>query len=281
MTHINSFVIVICLTAIPANAQEKKPTGIQSKLEALGHKVTLRDFGGFTQHNFKVNNVNCMIVSPEDSVKNSPWIWRARFWGHQPQFDRAMLEQGWHVCYCDVGGLFGADSAVERWNKFYTLSQKLGLHSKPFLEGMSRGGLIIMRWASSNPDQVAGIYADNAVFDMRSWPGGKGTGKGGGGAWQQCLKAYGLDEEQAEDFKDGPLDRLEPLAKGKVPIFVLINEADNVVPPAENGDLLVRRYKKLGGPIEEMRRPDLGHHPHSLKDPTPLVEFALKSINKK
>ena len=30
-----------------------------------------------------------------------PWVWRARFFGHEPQFDIAMLK-GYHVVYCDV-----------------------------------------------------------------------------------------------------------------------------------------------------------------------------------
>ncbi len=252
---------------------------VPAALEAASLKAKQSQFQGFPQYDFSLDGVACKIVTPKQPAEGHPWVWRSRFWGHQPQFDRRMLELGWYVCYCDVGNLFGADAAIERWDRFYDLTQRLGLHSKPFLEGMSRGGLIIMRWASEHPDRVAGIYADNAVMDMRSWPGGKGTGKGSERDWQRCLEAYGLSEAEAAEFADGPLDRLAPLAAANVPIIALINLADDVVPPAENGDLLVARYQKLGGPITAIRRPGLGHHPHSLKDPTPLVEFALATRN--
>ena len=37
-----------------------------------------------------------------------------------------------------------------------------------------------------------------------------------------------------------------------------------------------KRYKQLGGKIDVIVKPGVGHHPHSLKDPTPIVEFVLK-----
>ena len=52
--------------------------------------------------------------------------------------------------------------------------------------------------------------------------------------------------------------------------------ADEVVPVAENTAIIEKRYKALGGPIITIIKPRCGHHPHSLKDPTPIVEFILK-----
>ncbi|WDQ14561.1 alpha/beta hydrolase family protein [Rhodopirellula sp. P2] len=244
----------------------------------LGTKPSTVDFHGFVQHEFEIDGVACKLVRPATPAPTAPWIWRARFWGHEPQLDLALLNQGWHVCYCDIADLFGNETAVQRWDQFYDLSQQIGLHSKPLLEGMSRGGLIVMRWASANPDQVSGIYVDNAVMDIRSWPGGQGVGIGAPRAWKTCLDAYQMTEEQTETIADGPLQRLEGLVQASVPLFVMVNEADNVVPPSENSDVLVQRYRELGGPIQELRRPGLGHHPHSLKDPAPLVEFAERAV---
>lgn len=252
-------------------------------IETTDVPVREASFHGFRMLLLTADSAECKIVLPKKPAEGNPWVWRARFWGHQPQFDLEMLRRGWHVVYCDVAGLFGSDQAVERWDRFYRQTQKWGLHEKPFLEGMSRGGLIVMRWASANAGTVAGIYVDNAVMDFRSWPAAKfpdadGLGKGAAGAWRQCLKAYGLREDEALSYRDGPLARLKPLADRRVPIFVLINEADDVVPPAENGDRLVKHYRELDGTIIERRRPGLGHHPHGLQDPTPIVQFALESL---
>ena len=57
---------------------------------------------------------------------------RARFWGHQPQTDIALLEQGFHIAYCDVADMYGADKAVKRWNKLYAKMVKEGFHKKLF-----------------------------------------------------------------------------------------------------------------------------------------------------
>jgi len=236
---------------------------------------------GYELHDFQLHGVKCKVVEPANVACGKPWVWRARFWGHEPQTDKALLELGWHVVYCDVGNLFGNDKAVERWNMFY--DYLVGEHKfskKTVLEGMSRGGLIIYNWASANPEAVHCIYADAPVCDIRSWPGGKGKGKGSAGAWKTCMKAHGLTEETANDFKGNPIDYLEPLANAGVPLFHVVGQADVVVPVEENTDILEKRYKALGGKIEVIRKEGVGHHPHSLKDPKPIVDFILKHSEK-
>jgi hypothetical protein len=42
---------------------------------------------------------------------------------------------------------------------------------------------------------------------------------------------------------------------------------------AENTLLVRQRYEKLGGEIKVITKPGVGHHPHSLNDPAPIVEF--------
>ena len=46
---------------------------------------------------------------PKTAVEGRPWIWRARFFGHEPQADLALLEKGFHLTYCDVANLFGGN----------------------------------------------------------------------------------------------------------------------------------------------------------------------------
>jgi len=238
-------------------------------------------FHGFTCIEFEFNGVPCRIACPPRTAAERPWVWRARFWGHQPQFDLAMLERGFHVVYCDVSNLFGAPAAVERWNRFYTFLREQGFHSKPFLEGMSRGGLIIHNWAAATPEKVSGIYADNAVLDIKSWPAGFGAGAGNRTCWLDCMKAYGFANEiEAKAWNGNPLDHLESLARARIPILYLMGMADRVVPPSENGEIAVRRYEALGGPVEVIRKPGKGHHPHSLRDPGRIVDFALKATGR-
>ncbi len=241
-------------------------------------KTKPSEWQGFKRLDFALpaDGAKCIVVAPKEAAEGKPWIWRARFFGHQPALDVGLLERGWHVCYCDVGGLFGAPKAVARWDKFHAFATgELGLSGKPVLEGMSRGGLIIFNWASANPDKVRAIYGDNPVCNFLSWPGGM-NGKRSAGDWKKCLVAYGIDEASAPDALQ-PRDHstLKPIADKKTPVFLVLGEADKVVPVAENADPLATTYEKLGGPVKVWRKPGLGHHPHGLNPVEPLLEAIL------
>ena len=211
-----------------------------------------------------------------------PWIWRARFWGHEPQTDIALLERGFHLVYCDVAEFNGSNEAVDRWNKFYAFMRKGGLTSKVVLEGMSRGGLIIYRWAAVNPEKVACVYADAPVLDIKSWPGGKGKGPGSVTDWNLVKKAYGFTTDQeAIDYKENPLDLASKIARGGYPMLHVVGDADEVVPVAENTALFEKAVLENKGEIEVIHKPGVNHHPHSLENPTPIVDFILSAVNRK
>lgn len=236
------------------------------------------EFHSFARYDFERDGRRCIVVAPKKAADGKPWIWRARFFGHEPQTDIALLERGYHVAYAEVGGLFGAPEAVKIWDEFYEfLTTEYGFHKRPALEGMSRGGLIIYNWAKKNPDKVSCIYGDAPVCDINSWPGGKGAGKGSPKTWEQCLKVYGLTEAEALTAKVNPVDGLAPLAAARIPLLNVVGDADDVVPVKENTAILEARYKKLGGPIEVIHKPGVGHHPHSLKDPKLIVDFVLNN----
>ena len=220
-----------------------------------------------------------LLVRPAAAAPGKPWIWRTEFFGHEPQADIALLEKGFHVAYLDLRNLYGAPVALEAMDRFHAhLTETHGLSEKVVLEGFSRGGLYAFNWGARRPELTAGIYADAPVCDFKSWPGGKGKGPGSVEDWRRLLEAYGFKSEDAAlAWKLNPVDNLEPLAKGKVPVFAVIGAADEVVPVEENIDLLERRFKELGGSIEVIRKAGGKHHPHSLPNPAPIVEFALKA----
>ena len=181
----------------------------------------------FDRYDFTYDSRSCIVVTPKETAPHRPWIWRARFFGHQPQADIALLSKGFHLVYMDVADLFGSPKAVAHWNAFYKhLTEKHNFSTRPALEGMSRGGLIVFNWAAANPRKVACIYADNPVCDFKSWPAGKGTGKHHQPSWQTCLKAYGLTEEQALLYNHNPIDNLKPLALAMVPLLHVCGTAD-------------------------------------------------------
>ncbi|MCG6185932.1 alpha/beta hydrolase family protein [Maribellus maritimus] len=240
-------------------------------------------FEGWECKEFSFQGHDAKIVFPKKSNDGKYWVWRARFWGHEPQLDKALLEVGFHVVYVDVAGFFGNNEAVALWNDFYKfLRKEYDLNRKVVLEGMSRGGLIVYNWASQNTKKVACIYADAPVCDIKSWPGGLYRGIGSESDWEACLRVYNLDEKSVFDFEGIPINNAVKIAKANIPAIHVCGLADKVVPYAENTEKLAKNFKDAGGKIELILKEGVGHHPHSLEDPRPLVDFVLKNtINKK
>ncbi len=241
------------------------------------------NFHGYKGYEYDNNGVKYYIVKPHHTAKGNPWIWRARFWGHEPQVDIDLLEQGFHLTYCDVAELFGSPKAVERWDEFYALAVKAGLNQKAVLEGMSRGGLIIYNWAAKNPKKVACIYGDAPVMDIKSWPLN----------WGDCLdenkRSMGLlleaydfaNAEEAMAWNKNPLNHARKLAKAKIPMIHVVGDIDEGVPVAENTAIFEREVAKYGHSVHVIHKPNVGHHPHSLNNPEKIVSFILKATGYK
>ncbi len=240
----------------------------------------LGNYRGYERHDFVVDGCQTIVVVPKQVAEGKPWVWRAEFFDAFPQIDLALLAKGFHLVYIGVGNTFGCPDALKHWAVLYgELTAKHGFSPKPVLEGLSRGGLYCFNWAANNTDKVGCILADNAVLDFKSWPGGKGRGKGSPGDWKKLLNDYHFaSEAEALAYKKNPIDNLEPLAKARVPIFLLCGDADDVVPFEENGAIVHERYRKLGGPVALHIKKGMGHHPHGLDDPAPAVEFILKHL---
>lgn len=229
---------------------------------------------GYQRLDFAIDGRECLLVTPKTPAKGNPWIWRMEFFGHEPQADVELLAKGYHVAYMNVQNMYGSPMALDHMDQFYAhLVKKRRLATKAVLEGFSRGGLFAFNWAARHPDRVACIYADAPVCDFKSWPGGKGHGAGSPEDWERCKQVYGLTEAQALAYQLNPIDNLKPLAAAKIPILSICGDADTVVPLAENTAIVEHRYRQLGGEIKVILKPGGNHHPHSLKDPAPIVNF--------
>jgi len=244
-------------------------------------KATLKQssFYGYECDDFTFNGRPCKIARPKLAAKGHPWIWRARFWGHEPQTDIALLQQGFHVVYCDVVELLGNKQCVLFWNSYYDLLHKAGLSKKALMEGMSRGGIYVFNWAAANPDKVAGVYVDNPLLNIPSWAAkfiNKPETKDG--MFLAFKKDYNLaTDDDVLNFKGSPVDKVKQIVKGKYPILILCADADEEVSPQDNTLLFEQKIKELNGNITVIHKSGFKHHPHSLPNPEPIVDFLLKA----
>jgi lysophospholipase L1-like esterase/pimeloyl-ACP methyl ester carboxylesterase len=259
-----------------------KTDGSFDIFKKIKEPVTISSFYGYDCAEFTFHGRKARIVKPRRTAEGKPWIWRARFWGVEPQTEIALLDRGFHVVYCDVAELFGNAEAIDIWNKFYSLLQKAGLGKKACLEGFSRGGIYVYNWAAQNPDKVACIYADAPVLDVKSWPGGKGSSKGSAADWDKFKKDYGYTTDSAAvNFKGNPIDKVDQIVQGGFPMLHVVGDADDVVPVNENTAIFEQKVLALGGKMQVIHKPGVNHHPHSLANPTPIVDFILKATHKK
>jgi len=239
---------------------------------------TIDTWQGYKRHLVTINGCKAWIVEPKEARPGNPWSWCLEF--PNAFTDRIgvprLLEKGFHYLHIQVGNTFGCPAALEHFDALYAAVTAKGLARKGILIGISRGGLYAYNWARLNPDKVACIYGDAPVCDFKSWPAGKGIGKGSQSDWEELLQCYGFkDEAEALAWPHNPIDSLEPLAKAGIPLVHVVGDADDIVPVVENTTILEQRYQSLGGNITVFHRPEAGHHPHGLDDPTSLVELLV------
>ena len=179
----------------------------------------------------------CVVIAPKQAATGNPWSWRGCYFDHQPQTEIELLRRGFHVAYISANATLKPGREWDAWYAF--LTEKHGLSAKPAFIGMSRGGEYAYTWATAHPDKVACIYADN--------PGGN-----------------------REVFA-----RLGDLAAHDVPLLHVCGSIDPLLGRFSN--VIEAIYRELGGRISVMIKDGAGHHPHSLRDPTPLADFIAQS----
>jgi pimeloyl-ACP methyl ester carboxylesterase len=260
--------------ALRAYQQADGKAELQSALRFEGETVDF--WHGFQRHRFQFDGMEAWVVEPKKARGDGAFSWCMMFPDAFTERCAApmLLDHGFHHVYLAVGNTFGSPAAIKKLRAFHQELENRGLSSKSVLIGISRGGLYAHRYAVEYPDHVSVIYGDAPVLDFKSWPGGFGKGKGSPGDWQEVLKLYGFaTDAEAKAYVGNPIDTLEVLAKKRIPLIYVAGDADEVVPIEENAAIVEERYRKLGGTVELIRKAGVGHHPHGLDDPAPVVAF--------
>jgi pimeloyl-ACP methyl ester carboxylesterase len=177
-----------------------------------------------------------------------------------------VLASGFAISGVDVGYSVGNPQGNAVYAKFYEfVVPRFKLARKSCLMPVSKGGAMGYNWAVENPGRVQCIVAFYPATDMRTYPG-----------LEDASKAFGMTVEEFEKnlSQFNPIDRLEPLAKAKVPIFHIHGDADRGVDWERNTIELARRYRALGGEIEVVIIPgrDHGTYPEIWKNPK-VIDF--------
>ena len=234
-----------------------------------------------TVEKFSIEGKAVTLKVPDQPAEGKPWLWVGEFGGHLKSLEEGLVERGWHVVYVGVSNQFGSEGSMAVWEKLYAeLHQKRGLAARPALLGISRGGLYVNAWTRRHPDRVSVLYLDNAVCDVRSWPGGIALtqkGKGSPKDWELYKKVFGFEgDEVAREKSIRPTDGLEAAVKAGVFLISVHGTADSVVPYVDNAEHVVKFWERHGGRVKVFAKEGGDHHPHGLPDPAPLLELLQK-----
>lgn len=194
---------------------------------------------------FLIEGRPAFILSPPEGLRRTPqpWIFYAPTLpgypdSHEKWMHEKFLAAGIAVAGIDVGEAYGSPRAFKFFDALHReLTEKKGFAARPCLLGRSRGGLWVTSWAGANPDKVAGIAGIYPVFDLRTYPG-----------LEKAAPAYELTPEQlsARLGEFNPIERMEGLARRRVPILMIHGDEDKVVPLKENSAEVVARYRAAG-----------------------------------
>jgi pimeloyl-ACP methyl ester carboxylesterase len=193
---------------------------------------------------------------PEPHATAKPWVWYAPTLPNLPgSEEKWMFERfgaaGIAVAGIDAGESYGSPDGNKVFDALHAALTARGYSAKPVLLGRSRGGLMLLSWATAHPDKVAGFAGIYPVCNLASYPG-----------IDKAAGAYKMkpDELKSKLKEFNPVDRLDDLAKAKVPLFAIHGDIDKVVPLEANSGQVKQRYTALGGSMTLIVPPGQGHN---------------------
>ena len=219
-----------------------------------------------TTINFEFNGHTATVIRPEKP--NGKWLWKAEFFHDFDKAEEELSRLGYTRVYYSVSNMYGSYRAVRLMHGFYSfVTKEYGLDPKCCMIGYSRGGLYAFNFTLFYPECVERIYLDAPVLDMRSWP------PEGSRERQEVYREYGLSAETIADFPGHPVENFPEFFSHGVPLLLVAGDSDEVVPLQENGGKMIEYCASHGIDARVIVKPGCGHHPHSLEDTSPIIEF--------
>ena len=215
---------------------------------------------------WEFNGHTVQVERPENP--NGKWIWKTEFFHAFDAAERALLDMGYTRVYYSVSNKYGSYKAVRLMHEFHKhIVKELDLCEKTILFGFSRGGLYAFNYTLFYPEWVEKVYLDAPVLDMRTWPLHPSRER------DEVYAEYGLNEETIETFGGHPVENLSEYFSLKIPTLLVAGGADEVVPYEANAKKMIDYCEANGIPLSYYVKPECLHHPHSLEDVTPIIEF--------
>ncbi len=219
--------------------------------------------------NFEFNGYNGTILMPDNF--NGKWIWKTEFFYAFDKAEQELFSMGYARVYYQISNMYGNGKSIRLMHKFHKyIAKEYNLTEKPILFGFSRGGLYAFNYALYYPEYVSKVYLDAPVLDLKDWP------KVGNYIHHDMLKKMNLDETTLTYFDENPTDNFAEYFSYNIPTLLVAGQKDSVVNFYFNSCQMIDFCKANGVLLEYIVKPECDHHPHSLEDVQPIIEFCEK-----
>lgn len=224
------------------------------------------NFYGYQKLDFTFDKKSCSIIKPFKSAKNLPWVLRANPINTKSQIDNQidimLLEKGYHIAYLDIKDILISSEVIQRWNSFYQFLVKKGLSKKATIEATQLGSFAALKWATRNPKKISSIYFDTPILDFKN----------------QKLIEISKETYSKNNFLYHSLQKLQSLAKAKVPFFIFNRINHNNIFAEKNAQVLIEKYKQLNGKVKTIKECKQLKG-YSIDDLRKITSFILRQDN--
>ena len=214
---------------------------------------------------FEFNGFEATVIRPENP--NGKWIWKTEFLYAFDQAEVELVNLGYTRVYYRIRDMYGSYRAVRLMHDFREFVVKeFDLSDKCILFGFSRGGLYAFNFALFYPEYVEKVYLDAPVLDIRTWPRDERQ-------ISELCREYSISEENIETFSGNPIKNLPEFFSHGIPLMLVAGDSDEIVSFEKNADSMAKYCRENGIDITYVVKEGCNHHPHSLEDVAPIIDF--------
>jgi len=223
---------------------------------------------------YEFNGYKATVIQPENP--NGKWVWKTEFLYAFDNAEKELLNKGYTRVYYQISDMYGNNKSMLLMHDFYIdVVARFNLDKKCNLFGFSRGGLYAFNFALRYPEYVNSIYLDAPVLDLTDWP--KVTNV----EYPGMKESYNLTDQTLKTYTDFPIHNLETFFKRGIPMLIVAGDNDTTVTFERNSKKVIDYCKENNIKLEYYVKKGCGHHPHSLEDVAPIVDFVCGTENKK
>lgn len=215
---------------------------------------------------YTFNGYEATVIRPDNP--NGKWIWKTEFLHAFEASEISLSELGYTRVYYGISNMYGSPRAVRLMHRFYMdVKERFGLTDRCILFGFSRGGLYAFNFALSYPEYVEKIYLDAPVLDLRTWP------TPGSDQQAEMCREYSICSSCLDGFTGNPIENLSEFFSHKIPLLLVAGDSDEIVPFDKNSERMIDYCERENIKIKYIVKSGCAHHPHSLDDVSPIVDF--------